>query len=170
MPDNSITTPTNAVRRSQAPLILALAGSLVMLAACSDSTPSNTGPLLYETSYTGVLKTAQGDYTFEPTVCGVYQEDNFDDIEIHGPGTAPDGEAFFFELSSTAESLSLALGVNKPMTHSDRVIKAGRWSSESFVVAISEDRKQFSAKDIVLVDWNQNRIDGLASLEIDCRL
>ncbi|HHX83038.1 MAG TPA: hypothetical protein GX696_08675 [Pseudomonadaceae bacterium] len=170
MPDHSTTTPTNAPRRSQAPLLLALAGSLVMLAACSDDTASNTGPLLYETNYVGVLKTAQGDYTFEPTTCGVYREDNVDDLEIHGPGTAPDGEAFFFELSSTAETMSLSLGVNKPMTHSDRVIHAGRWNSEPFVVAISEDGRKFSAKDIVLVDWNQNRIDGLASLEIDCSM
>lgn len=114
----------------------------------------------------GVLETSSGIYQFTPNVCAIYSEDGIDDIEIGGPGTAPDGEDIYFELSSTANELSLGLGVNSAFAHAERSLKAGRYVSKEFTLAVMN--RQISADDLVLIDENGTIIDDGASLTIDC--
>ena len=72
---------------------------------------------------TGVLESPVGTYEFTTTVCRIFLEDNFEDIEIMGPGTAPDGENFYFELSSTGNSTGLVNLCSIPPRHGF----ANRW-------------------------------------------
>lgn len=150
------------------PLAIALAGCIAVLGACADDGGATSAPKSHESTRSGVLETSLGNYEFKPSTCALFREGDFEDIEIQGPGVAPDGEVFFFELSSTAEELSIHLGVDRAMAHSERTLKAGRWSSEPFAIQASENGNRFTASDIVLVDADLKRIAGLASLEIVC--
>lgn len=155
--------------RYKTPLAIVLAGCLALLGACKDNDSTAAAAGSNASNYSGVLKTSLGDYVIKPSTCAFSREGDFDDIEIMGPGVAPDGEVFFFQFSSTGEELSVGLGVDNFMAHSDRSLKAGRWLSEPFTVQMSENGRQFTVSNIALVDANQKRIEGRASLEIDCR-
>ena len=148
------------------PLAFALASCFVMLAGCKADTAASAAPGSQASNRSGVLKTSVGNYEFTPTTCGLHREDDFDDIEIQGPGVAPDGEVFYFELSSTGEEMSVNLGVDNFFSSSERRLTAGRWTSEPYTIQTSG--KKFTVSDIVLVDGDGARIDGAASLEIDC--
>lgn len=113
-----------------------------------------------------VLETSAGRYEITPTTCAIYSQDGIDDIEVQGPGTAPDGEAFFFELSSTANEITLGLGANGPFSSPERRLKAGRYVSQEFTIVTSG--RQLSAANLVLVDENGASIDDRAALSINC--
>src|SRR5690606_12925738 len=112
------------------------------------------------------LETSAGRYEFTPTTCAIYSQDGFDDIEIQGPGTTPDGEKFFFELSSTANAMTIGLGVDGPFASPERRIQAGRVYSQEFTIVASG--RQLSVAGLVLVDENGASIDDGATLTIDC--
>lgn len=115
---------------------------------------------------TGWLKTSSGTYEFAPTSCAIFKEDGFDDIEVGGPGIAPDGEKFYFEFSSTAGAIELQLGVDGPFKSSDRKLQAGRYISQEFAVTVNE--RTISVPSLVLVDENGQAVDSAAVLEIRC--
>ena len=96
----------------------------------------------------------------------IYLEDNFYDIEVQGPGTAPNGEAFFFELSSTAGEISISLGVDTAFAHSDRTLNAGAYHSKPFSIQVSGSTITLS--DLVITDENGAELEGPTTLEIYC--
>lgn len=110
----------------------------------------------------GSLKTAQGVFEFTPAACAIYKEDDFYDIEVHGPGTSPDGEIVYFEFSSTAQSLNLSFGVDSVFASSDTTLQsAGE-------MQIEVDDRKIRVTNLTLVDQNGATADTDASLEIDC--
>ena len=115
---------------------------------------------------TGMLESPVGTYEFTTTVCGIFLEDNFEDIEIMGPGTAPNGENFYFQLSSTGNSMTISIGSEGPFDSSDRQLQAGQHVSEPFTVETSGEF--ISVPHITLVDEVGWRIIGDASLRINC--
>lgn len=115
---------------------------------------------------TAVLETSAGRYVFTPSTCAIYNADGFDDIEIQGPGTAPDGEKIFFELSSTANAMTIGLGVDRPFASPQRQLKAGRFESQEFTIVTSG--RQLSVASLKLVDENGTSVDDHAALSIDC--
>lgn len=117
------------------------------------------------TMRTGVVETEGGAYSFSPTSCGVHVEDGFNDIEISGPGTAPDGEPVFIEFSSTANELDIALGVNTPFASADRILRAGQHVTQTMDIQV--DGRTIRVAHLVLVDSDGQRQTG--SLEINCR-
>lgn len=133
------------------------AASLLVLSACTAQAGN---------SHPGVLETSAGVFAFTLTSCSVYRGDGVDDIEIEGPGTAPDGEKFFFELSSTGNAMTIGLGVDGPFASPERQLKAGRYASQEFTLVVSE--RQMSASGVVLVDENGALVDDNATLTIDC--
>lgn len=114
----------------------------------------------------GVLETTAGSYGFTPQTCAIYQDEGAYDIEMGGPGTAPDGEVFYFEFSSTANALSVDLGVDSRFASAERVLQAGRHVSEEFTVQV--EGEVLSIAGLVLVDENGQLIDEAASLRVDC--
>lgn len=152
-------------RRIRFALATAASFGSLMLAGCSADAEA-TKPESSAAVETGVLETAAGRYEFTPTTCGIYSQDGVDDIEIQGPGTAPDGEKFFFELSSTANAMTIGLGVDRPFASPERKIHAGRVYSQEFTIVASG--RQLSVADLVLVDENGASIDDGATLTIDC--
>jgi len=141
--------------------------SLLFLAGCStqaESPQSATSDTAITAS--GVLDTSMGIYQFTPSSCGVHYEDGVLDIEIGGPGTAPDGEIFYFELSSIANQIIIELGVDGPFKTSDRQLRAGQYTSETFTIDVSD--KVISVSSLVLVDEQGDRVDANANLRIDC--
>lgn len=115
---------------------------------------------------TGILQTAAGIYEFKATSCAVYAADDDHDIEIRGPGTAPDGGVFYFELTSTGNAIVLELGVDKPFESMDQQIKAGQFYSKPFTITV-EDRL-ITVTDLALVDGNGAALDPDARLQINC--
>ena len=144
--------------------MVSLFGAL-MLTGCSAEAEAPTSESSAAVAIS-VLETSAGRYEFTPTTCGIHSQDGFDDIEIQGPGTAPDGERFFFELSSTANAMTIGLGVDGPFTHPERKLKAGRVYSREFAIVTSG--RQLSATNLMLVDENGGSIDDGATLTIDC--
>ena len=114
----------------------------------------------------GILETSAGRYEFTPATCAIYKDGDSHDIEIGGQGVAPDGEDFYFEFSSTANAISIGLGVDGPFASSDRVLRAGRSASQEFEVVVAGEKITVPA--LVLVDENFDVIDETASLSIDC--
>lgn len=114
----------------------------------------------------GVLETSAGAYEFTPTTCAIHNEDGVDDIEIGGPGTAPDGEGFYFELSSTGNDLTVNLGVDGPFASAERKLQAGIWVSQEFTVEVSG--RTMTLRNLALVDENGRSVDDDAILTIDC--
>ncbi len=155
------------IDRCRRSLALAAIGAFcgLALAGCSAEAEAPT-PITATMAGTGTLETSVGLYTFTPTTCVIYQSTDGDDIEVQGPGTAPDGEAFFFELSSTANALTIGLGVEGPFASPERRLKAGRFASREFVIVATE--QGLSAAGLVLVDEHGAAVDGNAALNIDC--
>lgn len=125
-----------------------------------------TEPQSSAAAETGVLETSAGRYHFTPTTCAIYRQDGVDDIEIQGPGTAPDGEKFFFGLSSTANAITVGLGVDSPFASPERQLMAGQYVSQEFTIVASG--QQLSVAALVLVDENRALVDDSATLHIDC--
>ena len=132
-------------------------------APAAASTPVATAVAAPNTS-SGFVGTADGRYTFTPTSCGIHREGDGFDIEISGPGKAPDGEMIHVDFSSTANELSIELGVDKPFARSGRSLKAGEFVTRKMLVEASD--KAVRVADLELVDEQGNRRSG--SLEIDC--
>ncbi|MBE7734086.1 hypothetical protein [Devosia faecipullorum] len=149
-------------RRSISAVMIGLFSSL-MLTGCSAEAPTTERSAAPVTS---VLETAAGRYEFAPTTCAIHGQGGAEDIEIQGPGTTPDGEKFFFELSSTANVITIDLGVDGPFSSAERRIQAGRVYSREFTIMTSG--RQLSVADLVLVDENGASIDDGATLTIDC--
>lgn len=116
----------------------------------------------------GVLKTAAGNYKFTPTTCAISKEDGVDDVEIGGRGKAPDGEPFYFELSSTGNALSLGLGADGPFVSANRKLQAGRYVSQELAVEVSG--RKITVQSLKLVDESGQRVDDDATLTIDCEI
>lgn len=114
----------------------------------------------------GILQTSMGTYKFTPGVCAIHLEDGFYDIEVQGPGTAPDGEVFFFELSSTAAEISISLGVDTAFAHSERTLNAGQYHSRPFSIQVSGSI--ITVSDLVITDEDGAEIEGPTTLEINC--
>lgn len=112
----------------------------------------------------GVLETSAGSYLFTPVSCGIHEEDGVYDILIAGPGKAPDGEAFYFDLSSS--EMSIDLGVDVPFKTSDRQIRAGQYVSQPFNIDVSD--RIVSVSSLALVDERGQSIDANAGMRINC--
>lgn len=151
-------------RRTRSAIVIGLFGSL-MLTGCSAEAEAPTSESSAAVAMSA-LETSAGRYEFTPTICGIYSQDDFDDIEIQGPGTAPDGEKFFFQLSSTANAMTIGLGIDRPFASPERQIQAGRVYSQEFTIVTSG--RQLSVAGLVLVDENGASIDDGATLTIDC--
>ena len=132
--------------------------SLLAVFGCSQPASAGTGA--------GVLETSAGPYAFTPVMCAIYTEDGVDDIEVGGPGTAPDGEEFYFQLSSTGNELTVDLGVSGPFASADRNLRAGRYVSQEFVLEVMG--RTMIAPSLVLVDQSGNTVDDDAILTLDC--
>lgn len=145
--------------------LLVVSCASLMLAGCSAEAEAPKAKNL-PAAGSGALETAAGRYEFTPSTCAFYEQDGIYDIEIRGPGTAPDGEKFFFELSSTANALTIGLGVDRPYASPERKIEAGRVVSQEFTIVTSG--RQLSVTNLMLVDENGASIDDHATLNIDC--
>ncbi len=150
-------------RRTGSVVMIGLFSSLVLTGCSAEAEAPTSESAAVAIS---VLETSAGRYEFTPTTCGIHSQDGFDDIEIQGPGTTPDGEKFFFELSSTANAMTIGLGVDGPFASPERRIQAGRVYSQEFTIVASG--RQLSVAGLVLVDENGASIDDGATLTIDC--
>lgn len=157
-------TPTTLMAKAAPALGLIL--PLLAVAACTPESPAKAAAATPAEAATGVLQTAMGAYSFVPTTCGVYVGDGVEDIEVLGRGTAPDGEVFFFELSSTANALSVGLGVDSLFATPERELTAGRVTSQEFSLVVAG--ADISADNLVLVDEQGRSVDADASLRITC--
>lgn len=167
----------NIHRKSRGRRVLTLSLGLLAIAACSSETSTDgaaatadatapTAPTASANKHSGVLQTKQGAYRFTPTSCTFHKEDGVYDIEIEGPGQAPDGEKFYFELTSTGNGVAVQLGVDGRFQSSDRKLIAGRHVTEAFTIDVSG--QSLSIPKLVLADSNGRRVDDSASLRIDC--
>lgn len=164
----------NIHRKSRARRVLTLSLGLLAIAACTPETSTDgaaasadaAAPAAPATKHSGVLQTKQGAYRFTPTSCIFHKENGVYDIEIEGPGTAPDGEKFYFELTSTGNGVAVKLGVDGRYQSSDRKLIAGQHVTEAFTLDVSD--KSLSIPKLVLADSNGQRVDDSASLRIDC--
>ena len=110
----------------------------------------------------GALQTVSGVYAFAPKACAIYKDGDFYDIEVHGPGTASDGEKVYLELSSTADALDVSFGVDSVFASSDKKVRSdGK-------LQIHVDGSRIRAVEIKLVDQDRKVVDTNATLEIDC--
>lgn len=114
----------------------------------------------------GVLQTSTATYAFTPVTCVIYMEDGVPDIEVQGPGLAPDGESFYFDFSSTANEMTIELGVDEPYESMGRKLQAGQYVSTAFEVDVSDSIISVTGLD--LVDGQSEPVDASASLRIDC--
>lgn len=156
--------PKTQRRRTRIALLIASCGSL-MLVGCSaeaEAPTAQTAPA----AASGSMETTAGRYEFTPTTCAFYEQDGAYDIELRGPGTTPDGEKLFFELSSTANALTIGLGVDRPYASPERKIQAGRVVSQEFDIVVTGEK--LSVKDLVLVNENGAPVGNGANLSIDC--
>lgn len=110
----------------------------------------------------GSLQTANGTYTFTPSVCAIYVEDNVHDIEVHGPGVSATGEKIHVEFSSTAQSLEISRGVDTLFASAEtQLLSQGD-------LQVDVDGKKVRVESIRLIDQDQEVIDTDAILNIDC--
>ena len=114
----------------------------------------------------GILETSTATYEFTPVTCIIYMEDGVPDIEVQGPGLAPDGESFFFDFSSTANEITIELGVDEPYESVGRKLQAGQYVSTAFEVDVSDGIISVTGLD--LVDGQTEPVEASASLRIDC--
>lgn len=112
-----------------------------------------------------MVDTANGAYRFTPNTCTIYNDGGTYDIEIGGVVEAPDGEVFYFELSSTGNHVDIELGADGPFVSTDRGLKAGQYVSEPFKINVSG--QVISVPVIVLVDELGRTFDAASSLTID---
>lgn len=92
--------------------------------------------------------------------------DGVPDVEIGGPGTAPDGERIYVDLSSTANALDIGLGVDTKFASSERSLRAGQHITSPFKVTLTD--RVVRASGIALVNNQGESIDQNASFEADC--
>lgn len=109
----------------------------------------------------GILDTDTGVYGFDPTMCGMALEDGQHDIEVYGPGTAPDGRVVFVEFSSTGRYLSVGFDIASVFHSADEALVA-----RDFDIAVSGTT--ITASDLVFSDLNGTPM-GTGTLVIDCR-
>ena len=114
----------------------------------------------------GVLETATTTYEFTPVTCVIYMEDGVPDIEVQGPGLAADGESFYFDFSSTANEMTIELGVDEPYESVGRKLQAGQYVSTAFEVEVTDGT--ISVTGLNLVDGQSETVDASARLHIDC--
>ncbi len=119
-----------------------------------------------EATSPGVLETTTATYEFTPVTCVIYVEDGVPDIEVQGPGLATDGESFYFDFSSTANEMTIELGVDEPYESVGRKLQAGQYVSTPFEVDVSDGI--ISVTGLNLVDGQSEPVDPSASLRIDC--
>jgi len=110
----------------------------------------------------GTLHTVRGAYDFAPIACAIYKDGDFYDIEVHGPGTSPDGEKVYVEFSSTAEALDMSFGVDSVFASSDKKLQSAG------PLQISVDGSKIKVVKIKLVDQDRQVVDANATLSIDC--
>lgn len=97
---------------------IAPVGAALLMASAAIAAPSDLD------NRSVLLETERGAFTFDAAVCGIHLEDDFYDIEAYGPGTGPDGEVVFFELSSTGDHLTVGFGVSSIFESPDKKIDA----------------------------------------------
>lgn len=114
----------------------------------------------------GVVTTSAGRYVFTAATCAAGMEGGAIDAEISGPGTAPDGEPIFVDFSSTAQALSIGLGVDKPFSSPERQLRGGQYVTRPFSVTLTG--QTVLASEIVLAADDGSVIDDKASFEVDC--
>lgn len=142
-------------------VLLSLYGCNAAPEAPANDSSAATMATVVASKSSGVVETAAGRYTFAPTTCAIHREGDVMDIEIGGPGKAPDGEKIYVEFSSTADTLSVELGVDTPFASSERTLNA-----RQFVSRMNVSGKTIRVADLELVDHNGARQSG--SLQIDC--
>lgn len=118
------------------------------------------------TAYSGAMQIAGGTYQLSPTICVIHKEGEVYDIEVEGQGTAPDGEKFYFGLSSTGNAVRLNLGVDGRFESSDRILTGGQHVTEPFALDVAG--RNLTIAKLVMVDGNGQKVDDHASLKIDC--
>lgn len=148
-------------------LAAALAASILMLtphASMAEGSKAESSEVV--STSPGILETATTTYEFTPVTCIIYMEDGVPDIEVQGPGLATDGESFYFDFSSTANEMTIELGVDEPYASVGRKLQAGQYVSTAFEVDVSEGIISVTGLD--LVDGQSDPVDAGASLRIDC--
>ncbi|WP_417423488.1 hypothetical protein [Hoeflea sp.] len=158
----------NHFPKALAPLLAgALAACILMVTphvslaeAAKVGTPDTVGPSA------GVLETSATTYAFTPVTCIIHMEDGVPDIEVQGPGLTPDGESFYFDFSSTANEMTIELGVDEPYQSAGRKLQAGQYVSAAFEVDVADGI--VSVTGLNLVDGQSEPMDASASLRIDC--
>jgi hypothetical protein len=164
----------NIQMKSRGSRVLTLSLGLLAIAACSSETATDgavasadaTASTAPAAKHSGVLETKQGAYRFTPTSCIFHKENGVYDIEIEGPGQAPDGEKIYFELTSTGNGVAVKLGVDGRYQSSDRKLVAGQHVTEAFTLDVSD--QSLSIPKLVLADSNGQKVDDSASLRINC--
>lgn len=162
-----ISTSRHLPNLSKKYLGAAISLSVFALTACTaeaENPQTNAANITVESK--GILETSTGSYVFTPSTCVIYNDDGVDDIEIQGPGTAPDGEKFFFEFTSTGNAVTINLGVDSRFTSSERKFQAGQHVSKKFTFDVSGSI--ISVSGLTLVDNQGQAVDAEASLRIDC--
>ena len=115
-------------------------------------------------SSSGVVETAGGRYTFAATTCAIHLEGDAWDVEIAGPGKAPDGEKVFVQFSSTGDVLTIDLGIDSAFDSSERSWQAGQYITNKLKVDVSG--RTVRVAELELVDLQGNRQPG--SFEAEC--
>lgn len=158
-------TPASKTAASKTRPALAAIATLCALSlmACSAEAEAPV-PENSASAVMGVLETSVGSYEFTPVSCGIHEEDGVYDILIAGPGTAPDREAFYLDLSSN--EMTIELGVDVPFKTSDRQIRAGQYVSQPFSMDVSG--RIVSVSSLALVDERGQSLDAKARMRIDC--
>jgi hypothetical protein len=146
------------------PALAAVATLCALVLVACNAQAEAPAPENSASTATGVLETSAGIYEFTPVSCGIHEEDGVYDILIAGSGKAPDGEAFYLDLSPT--EMSIDLGVDVPFKASDRQIRAGHYVSQPFALDVSD--RIVSVSSLALVDERGQSIDANARMRIDC--
>lgn len=158
----------NHLPKAPAPRLAAALAACLMMgaahAAMAEESKAETSDVV--STRAGVLETSTATYEFTPVNCIIYLEDGVPDIEIQGPGLATDGESFYFDFSSTANEVTIELGVDKPFESAGRKLQAGQYVSTAFEVDVSDGIISVAGLD--LVDGQGELVDASASLHIDC--
>lgn len=115
---------------------------------------------------TGVLITPAGLYKFTATACSAGVYDGEVEVEVYGPGTAPDGEIMFLSFSALANTLTIKLGKDKMLGATERELVAGQHHTERFDTEVTG--LTVEVRDIILATQDQERVAGTANLLINC--